>query len=381
LKRAHYGGYLPDVGVRSLTWLSGSQERPGKQVVLVLLAAHATEADIAQAIATLEGRGASVQPLQHGGQTCLLVTGLPPGTSQSGLGALTGVEQVLPVTRPYVLASRAFTSENSIVPVGGLPVGGPGLLVVAGPCAVESRAQTLTVADGVSSDGAQALRGGAYKPRTSPYSFQGLGPEGLEILAEARARTGLRIITEAMDQEQLDLVAPVADAVQIGARNMQNFPLLKACGEIGKPVVLKRGMSATLTDWLLAAEYILDAGNPHVILCERGIRTFTDHSRNTLDLSIIPAAKAETHLPVIVDPSHATGRRLLVPAMARAAIAAGADGLLIEVHGNPSEAQSDGEQAILPAEFRVLMRDLESLAPLLGRHLLPAPVALPAPAE
>lgn len=349
--------------------------------MLVLLARHATDIEIAQAIASLEGRGALVQSTTQGGQTCLVVTGLAPGADASGIGAMPGVEQVLPVTRPYILASRTFSADNTIVDLGGLPVGGEGLLVIAGPCAVESRSQTLTVAQAVARDGAQGLRGGAYKPRTSPYSFQGLGSEGLEILAEARERTGLKIVTEAMDIDQLAEVALIADAVQIGARNMQNFPLLKAAGEIGKPVVLKRGMSATLTDWLLAAEYILDAGNPNVILCERGIRTFADHSRNTLDLSIIPAAKAETHLPVIVDPSHATGRRALVSAMARAAIAAGADGLLIEVHGNPGEAQSDGEQAILPGEFRTLMQELAVLAPILGRHLLPAPIAQPAPAE
>ncbi|MEO7993061.1 MAG: 3-deoxy-7-phosphoheptulonate synthase [bacterium] len=346
--------------------------------MLVVLARTATAADIdrlLEAIAARGGRGVP-QRLNGSGQSYVLVTGLPPATGPSGLAALPGVEQVLPVTRPYLHASRTLHADATVVDLGGIPVGGPSLTIVAGPCAVESREQTFEVADAVAAAGAHGLRGGAYKPRTSPYSFQGLGQEGLEILAEARARTGLRIVTEAMDAHQLEAVAQVADAIQIGARNMQNFSLLRAAGEQRLPILLKRGMSATLTDWLLAAEYILDAGNPQVILCERGIRTFTDHARNTLDLSVIPAAKQETHLPILVDPSHATGKRSLVAPMARAAIAAGADGLLIEVHAHPHEAQSDGEQAILPHEFAQLMTEIEALAPILGRSLAGAVVSL-----
>jgi 3-deoxy-7-phosphoheptulonate synthase len=248
-------------------------------------------------------------------------------------------------------------------------VGGPGLVVVAGPCAVESREQLLTVARRVKEAGAHILRGGAFKPRTSPYSFQGLGEEGLRILAEARELTGLPVMTEAVDVEGVDLVERYADAVQIGARNMQNFSLLKRAGRSSKPVLLKRGMSATLEEFLMAAEYILSEGNYQVILCERGVRTFSDFSRNTLDLSVVPAVKRLSHLPILVDPSHGTGRREKVAPLSRAAAAVGADGVMVEVHHDPAAALSDGPQSITPEMFEALVREIRQIAPVIGRRL------------
>jgi 3-deoxy-7-phosphoheptulonate synthase len=256
-----------------------------------------------------------------------------------------------------------------VVSIGGVRVGGPGLVLVAGPCAVESREQMLTVARMVRESGAQLLRGGAFKPRTSPYSFQGLGEEGLKILAEAREATGLPVVTEAVDGESMDLVERYADAIQIGARNMQNFSLLKRAGRAKKPVILKRGMSATLEEFLMSAEYILSEGNYEVVLCERGVRTFSDFSRNTIDLSVVPAVKDLSHLPILVDPSHGTGRRDKVTPLSRAAVAVGADGLMVEVHHDPGRALSDGPQSITPDMFGALVRELRQIAPVIGRGL------------
>jgi len=292
------------------------------------------------------------------------------------LEALSGVERVIPVLAPYKLASREFQSEDTVIGisggVNGVEIGGKRVVVMAGPCAVESAEQIITIAGLVKQAGAVILRGGAYKPRTGPYSFQGLGDDGLVLLAAARKQTGLPVITEVMTLEDIDLVGGYTDVFQIGARNMQNFMLLKGVGQTKKPVMLKRGMSATIEEFLLAAEYILSQGNTRVMLCERGIRTFETYTRNTLDINAVPALKALTHLPVIVDPSHGTGRRELVPAVSRAAIAAGADGLLMEVHHDPENSLTgDGAQSLLPDQFSQLMEQLERIAQAVGRSLLP----------
>jgi 3-deoxy-7-phosphoheptulonate synthase len=282
-----------------------------------------------------------------------------------------GVIECIPVSKPYKLVSRDVKAEDTVVRVptalGDVAFGGKALGLVAGPCAVESREQVFAIAERVKAAGARLFRGGAYKPRTSPYSFQGLGEDGLKILAEVRDRFGMGIITEAVDNESLDLVEKYADVIQIGARNMQNFSLLKRAGRARKPVLLKRGMSATLDEFLMAAEYLLSEGNYEVILCERGVRTFSDHTRNTLDLSVIPAVQRLSHLPIAVDPSHGTGRRNKVLPLSRAAVAVGADGLLVEVHHDPDHALSDGPQSILPEEFDLLVRESRDIAAVLGR--------------
>ncbi len=275
---------------------------------------------------------------------------------------LPGVARVVPISRPYKLSSREFHPHNSVVQVGPVRFGGDDIVIIAGPCSVESRSQMLEIAHAVKEAGAHMLRGGAFKPRTSPYSFQGLGEEGLRYLAEAREATGLPVVTEVMAVDQVDLVAQYTDMFQIGARNMQNFALLKAVGRNTKPVLLKRGMSATLSEFLLAAEYILVAGNKQVVLCERGIRTFEPSTRNTTDINAVPVLKASTHLPVIVDPSHSTGHWAYVTPIARAAIAAGADGLIIEVHPRPEEALSDGAQSLKPERFAQLVREVRAIA-------------------
>ncbi|MDI3518742.1 MAG: 3-deoxy-7-phosphoheptulonate synthase [Caldanaerobacter sp.] len=280
-----------------------------------------------------------------------------------------GVEKVIPIVDPYKLASRIFKPEPTIVKVGDIEIGGKNIVIMAGPCAVESREQLLESAVAVKRAGAHFLRGGAYKPRTSPYSFQGLEEEGLKMLSEARELTGLKIVTEVMDVHSVEKVAEYADVLQIGARNMQNFSLLKAVGRMNKPVLLKRGLAATLEEWLSAAEYILNEGNKDVILCERGIRTFETYTRNTLDLSAVPSIKKLSHLPIIVDPSHGTGRWHLVPSMAKAAVAAGADGLIIEVHPDPKNALSDGPQSLTPDNFESLVKELKIIAEAVGREL------------
>ncbi|MDI3529445.1 MAG: 3-deoxy-7-phosphoheptulonate synthase [Thermoanaerobacter sp.] len=278
-----------------------------------------------------------------------------------------GVEKVIPIVEPYKLASRIFKPEPTIVEVEGVKIGGSNIVIMAGPCAVESREQLFESAMAVKKAGAQFLRGGAFKPRTSPYSFQGLEEEGLKMLKEAKELIGLKIVTEVMDVHSVELVAQYADVLQIGARNMQNFPLLKAVGRINKPVLLKRGLAATLEEWLSAAEYILSEGNKDVILCERGIRTFETYTRNTLDLSAVPAIKKLSHLPIVVDPSHGTGKWHLVAPMAKAAIAAGADGLIIEVHPDPQNALSDGAQSLTPENFEALCQDIKVIAKAVGR--------------
>ncbi|MEW8996858.1 MAG: 3-deoxy-7-phosphoheptulonate synthase [Thermoanaerobacter sp.] len=281
-----------------------------------------------------------------------------------------GVEKVIPIVEPYKLASKIFKPEPTVVKVEDIEIGGSNIVIMAGPCAVESREQLFESAMAVKKAGAQFLRGGAFKPRTSPYSFQGLEEEGLKMLKEAKELIGLKIVTEVMDVHSVELVAQYADVLQIGARNMQNFPLLKAVGRINKPVLLKRGLAATLEEWLSAAEYILSEGNKDVILCERGIRTFETYTRNTLDLSAVPAIKKLSHLPIVVDPSHGTGKWHLVAPMAKAAIAAGADGLIIEVHPDPKNALSDGAQSLTPENFETLCQDIKVIAKAVGRDFV-----------
>ncbi|TAK61160.1 MAG: 3-deoxy-7-phosphoheptulonate synthase [Bacteroidetes bacterium] len=282
---------------------------------------------------------------------------------------LSGVENVIPVLKPYKLASRDFKKTTTVVNVNGVNIGGNNLVTIAGPCSVETKEQLLKTAHIVKKAGAQLLRGGAYKPRTSPYAFQGLGKDGLKILAAARKETGLGIVTEVMESQDAELVAEYADMIQVGARNMQNTKLLRTLGKIKKPILLKRNFSATLNEFLMSAEYLLSGGNENVVLCERGIRTFVEYTRNTFDLNVIPVVKQLSHLPIIADPSHATGRQDIVIPMSRAAIAAGADGLIIEVHTNPAEAFSDGDQSITPSMLEQLMSEVQAVAHAVGREM------------
>jgi 3-deoxy-7-phosphoheptulonate synthase len=335
--------------------------------LLIVMDRSATAGDVERVVAAAERVGLKAHPIPGAQRTAVGITGNRGTIGQAAFEGLPGVLEVIRVSHSYKLVSREFHPEDTIVSIGGVPVGGARVVVIAGPCAVESREQTLTIAKEVKARGADLLRGGAYKPRTSPYSFQGLGEEGLRILAEARDATGLPVVTEVLDTGTVELVAAWADCLQIGARNMQNFELLKRAGRTGKPVLLKRGMSATLEEFLLAAEYILAEGNPNVVLCERGVRTFTDHTRNTLDLSVVPSVEKLSHLPIVVDPSHGTGRRDQVAPMSFASIAAGADGVAVEVHHKPEEALSDGPQALTPEMFSALMERLAPVAVAVGR--------------
>jgi 3-deoxy-7-phosphoheptulonate synthase len=337
--------------------------------VLVVMRKDATAEQIRGVVDAIEARGFKGHPIPGAQRTAIGITGNRGAVEAPVFESLPGVLEVIPVSHAYKLVSREVKPETSVVTIGGVPVGGDALVVTAGPCAVESLEQMLIVARAIKSAGAHLLRGGAFKPRTSPYSFQGLGEEGLRILAAAREETGLPVVTEAVDVEGVDLVERYADAIQIGARNMQNFSLLKRAGKAKKPVILKRGMSATLEEFLMSAEYILAEGNYAVVLCERGVRTFSDFSRNTLDLAIVPAVKNLSHLPILVDPSHGTGRREKVAPLSRAAAAVGADGLMIEVHHDPNRALSDGPQSITPDMFETLMQDLRQIAPVIGRTL------------
>jgi 3-deoxy-7-phosphoheptulonate synthase len=335
--------------------------------------AHATEDQVRAVCERIESLGFKAHPIPGSIRTAIGITGNTGAVDIGSLEAMSGVVECIPVSKPYKLVSRDIKQENSVVriptPLGEVTFGGPAIGVVAGPCAIETCEQTFAVAEAVKKAGARLFRGGAYKPRTSPYSFQGLGEPGLKILASVRDKFGLGIVTEAIDHESLDLVEKYADVIQIGARNMQNFSLLKRAGRSKKPVLLKRGMSATLDEFLMAAEYILAEGNYNVILCERGVRTFSDHTRNTLDLSMIPAVQLRSHLPIVVDPSHGTGRRNKVLPLSRAAVAAGADGLLVEVHNDPDRALSDGMQSIVPSEFAQLMVEVNQIAGVLNRSL------------
>ncbi len=341
--------------------------------MLVVMEAAATAEQIEAVVRHIERLGLKAHPIPGAHRTAIGVTGQQQAAKDPSIVEnFPGVKEVIRVTQPFKLVSREAKPDDTVVNVGGVDVGGSGVVVIGGPCAVESLDQTLTIAEHVKRCGGQLFRGGAYKPRTSPYSFQGLGEPGLEILARVRDEFDLPIITEAIDHQSLQLVDQYADCIQVGARNMQNFALLKSAGRARKPVLLKRGMSATLEELLLSAEYIMSEGNYNVILCERGVRTFADHTRNTLDLSVVPAIKRISHLPILVDPSHGTGKRNKVLPMSRAAIAVGADGVLIEVHHKPEEALSDGPQAILPATFEQLVREVDAIAHVLGRSLQPS---------
>ncbi|HEX5134491.1 MAG TPA: 3-deoxy-7-phosphoheptulonate synthase [Thermoanaerobaculia bacterium] len=335
--------------------------------MLIVMDSVATSDDVRRVVEAVEKLGLEAHPIPGAQRTAIGVTGNRGTVESAAFENLPGVAEVIPVTAPYKLVSREAKREDTVVSIGGVPVGGKRVAVIAGPCAVESEKQAIDIARQVAAAGATLFRGGAFKPRTSPYSFQGLGEPALKILKKVREETGLPIVTEVLDTDTADLVAEYADCLQIGARNMQNFSLLKRVGRMRKPVLLKRGMSATIEEFLLSAEYLLSAGNYEVVLCERGVRTFANHTRNTLDLSVIPYVKRISHLPILVDPSHGTGKRLKVLPMSRAAIAAGSDGLLIEVHDHPEVALSDGPQALLPEMFAQLMDEMRLLAPVVGR--------------
>lgn len=354
--------------------------------MLVVMQAHASEEQVRGVCQRIESLGYRAHAMPGAQRTAIGITGNRGEVEASWLEDLPGVAEVIAVSKPYKLVSREIKEDNTVVRFFGTTgspgpsIGGRELGIIAGPCAIESREQAFAVAESVHRSGAQFFRGGAYKPRTSPYSFQGLGVEGLKIMAEVRQQFGMKIVTEAIDNESLDLVEQYADVIQIGARNMQNFSLLKRAGRARKPVLLKRGMAATLEEFLMAAEYIMSEGNYQVILCERGVRTFADHTRNTLDLSLVPAVQRLSHLPIVVDPSHGTGKRNKVTPLSRAAIAVGADGLLIEVHNNPDRALSDGMQSLYPEQFAVLMEEIRQIAPVVRREV-GRPVAFSSAAE
>jgi len=321
----------------------------------------AAEASVQNVLNIVKQQGGEPQPITDGEHLSISILRREKSFDTAHLKKLADVADVIDVTKPYKLASREVKKENSRIKVGGVTFGGSGMPVIAGPCAIESELQALTIARSVKKAGAEIFRGGAFKPRTSPYSFQGLGEEGLKILARVREETGLPVVTEVMDAETFDMVEAYADMVQIGTRNMRNFSLLKRAGRSGKPILLKRAMSATLKEWLMAAEYIMIGGNAQVVLCERGVRTFVTHSRNTMDLAVIPAAKKESHLPIIADPSHAAGVREFVAHLALAATAGGADGLMIEVHHDPDLAWSDGPQSLYPDQFAHCMETIRKV--------------------
>ncbi len=337
--------------------------------MIVVMRKDATEAEVQAVVAHVEELGFRAHLSRGVERTIIGIIGDERPLSTQPLERLPGVERVVPILQPYKLASRDFKPENTVITINGVRIGGPEIVVIAGPCAVESREQLLETAFAVKEAGAKMLRGGAYKPRTSPYSFQGLGPRGLELLAEAREATGLPVVTEVMSPTDLELVCQYADMLQIGARNMQNFSLLQAVGRSGHPVLLKRGMSSRIDELLMAAEYILANSNYNVALCERGIRTFETATRFTLDINAVAVLREATHLPIVVDPSHGTGKWSLVPAAARAAVAAGADALIIEVHPCPERALSDGAQSLKPETFSKLMQELREIARAVGRTL------------
>lgn len=342
--------------------------------MLVVMKAHATDEQVQAVCSKVESLGYKAHSMPGAQRVAIGITGNQGTIDPGSIEEMPGVGEVISVSKPYKLVSRDLKEEDTIIRFPRLPnndseavIGGDELAVIAGPCGIESREQAFAIAERVHRTGAKFFRGGAYKPRTSPYAFQGMGVEGLKIMAEIRDRFGLRIVTEAIDNESLDFVEQYADVIQIGARNMQNFSLLKRAGRARKPVLLKRGMSATLEEFLMAAEYIMSEGNYNVVLCERGVRTFADHTRNTLDLSIIPAVQRLSHLPILVDPSHGTGKRNKVTPLARAAVAVGANGLIVEVHNNPDKALSDGMQSIYPDQMDALMGEVRQIAAILKR--------------
>jgi len=339
---------------------------------IIVIKPTATEEDIRRIVKKLESRGLDVNISKGTERTVIGVIGDTSKISEeeeNAIRVMPGIEDVMRILKPYKLASRDFKAEDTTIDIKGNVIGGKKIQVIAGPCAVESKTMIINIAEKVKEAGASFLRGGAFKPRTSPYSFQGLGEEGLKYLAEARDKTGLPVVTELMDPRDIEVILKYADIVQIGARNMQNFRLLLEVGACDKPILLKRGFASTIKEWLMAAEYIMSKGNQKIILCERGVRTFETATRNTLDLSAIPVLKQLTHLPVVVDPSHGVGKWDLVAPMSKASIAAGADGLLIEVHVNPEESLSDGEQSLRPDYFKKLMNELKPIAIAVGREI------------
>jgi 3-deoxy-7-phosphoheptulonate synthase len=343
--------------------------------MMIIMRTEATQTQIATVVTRIEEQGMRAHISRGAERTVIGAIGDGRPVIRDQFMLMPGVDRVVPISRPYKLASREFIPQDSIFPLDGLDIKPGEILIIAGPCSVESREQIIESAFAVREAGAHALRGGAYKPRTSPYAFQGLKEDGLKMLAEARDLTGLPVVTEVMAPEQVHLVASYADILQIGTRNMQNYALLHAVGEINKPVLLKRGMSASVDELLMAAEYVLSHGNTRVILCERGIRTFETSTRNTTDINAIPVLKSHTHLPIYLDPSHGTGHWEYVNSIARAGIAAGADGLMVEVHPNPDEALSDGGQSLKPERFAELVKQIKAVAEAVGRRLAPQPEA------
>ncbi len=337
--------------------------------MIIVLKPGATDAELQHVLERVESLGLKTVVSKGVKRTVIGVIGEEDVLRAQPLAAIPGVEKVMPVLKPYKLASLEFKPEPSVIKVGELSIGSGSFTVIAGPCAVENREILFEVAEKVKAAGAHILRGGAFKPRTSPYSFQGLGEEGLKLLRECGDEFDMPVVTEVMDTRQLPVVMKYADMLQVGARNMQNFPLLTEVGKTRKPILLKRGIAASIKEFLMSAEYVLSGGNANVVLCERGIRTFEDSVRNTLDLSAVPVVKGESHLPIMVDPSHASGRWDLVAPLAKAALACGADGLMIEVHSAPEDARSDGPQSLLPERFAELMAELKVLAAALGRHM------------
>jgi len=336
--------------------------------MIIVTKPDATEEQISHIVNRIKEWGLKAEVSRGAVRVVIGVIGAEDKIRERPLAAIPGVESVTPVLKPYKLVAHEFRQTESKVKIGDVTIGNSEVVIMSGPCSVESREQIISIAKDVKNAGAKILRGGAFKPRTSPYTFQGLGVEGLKMLAEARAETGLPVITEIMDTKDLEVIEQYADCLQVGARNMQNFSLLKEVGRSKLPVMLKRGMSATVKDLLMSAEYILSEGNFNVLLCERGIRTFETYTRNTLDLNAVPVLKKETHLPVVVDPTHGVGLREHIPAMALAAVAAGADALMVEVHNNPELAKSDGEQALMPQEFGELVSRIRAVAQAVGRH-------------
>ena len=343
--------------------------------MVVVMRERASDAQVQSVIAKLTEMGFDVHRSTGASRTVLGAVGVPSQFDTGLIEVLDGVQEVHRITEPYKLASRTFKSENTVVTIGDVRIGGDEVIVMAGPCSAETEEQVDATAASVKRAGAKVLRGGAFKPRSSPYSFQGLGEEGLRLLRSAADRHNLKLVSEIMDLSQLDLMERYADILQVGARNMQNFTLLRELGHAKKPVLLKRGVAATIEEWLLSAEYILAGGNMNVMLCERGIRTFESYTRNTFDISAIPVVQQLSHLPVLADPSHGTGKRDKVAPMARAAVAAGCDGLLIEVHSDPDHALSDGAQSLFPSQFDRLMAELRIIAPAIGRSICLEPVA------
>lgn len=339
--------------------------------MLIVMKKQASEEEIHAVCEHIEKLGFRAHPMPGAQRTAIGITGNQGTVDQSTFEEFSGVAEVIRVSKPYKLVSRDVKEEDTVIRFPGTDatIGGQNLAIMAGPCSIESREQAFAIAEQIAAAGAQFFRGGAYKPRTSPYAFQGMGEEALQIMAEIRSTFGLRIVSEALDLESLDLVEKYADVIQVGARNMQNFSLLRHIGKTRKPVLLKRGMSATLEELLMAAEYVMSEGNYQVILCERGIRTFVDHTRNTLDLAIVPAVQRLSHLPIIVDPSHGTGKRNKVVPLARAAVAVGADGLIVEVHHQPDKALSDGAQSIYPEQFAEMVGEVRQIARILHRDV------------